>query len=303
MPFGSTDKRDHLRRIAEETLHVVDRGAYILRPSNVGYDLRNGMEYMKSGTQYYAADSLLSTWSHSPVVISAGAKPKIVFHEESTISGARRLSATLSSHSSHKRIGILNFASATKPGGGFINGAQAQEESLARSSTLYPSLMTNRAQQFYSSHKYDRKHGYYTHAMIYSPDVVFFRDDNGNWTEPLVADVLTSAAVNAGEVRRAGKGPEGKIEAVMRERMGRLLYLFSQRGVRNLVLGSFGTGVFRNNVETVARIWAELLVVDGARFRGLFDRVVFAILGKETYDTFERSFKHREDYGRTHGGL
>jgi uncharacterized protein (TIGR02452 family) len=81
--------------------------------------------------------------------------------------------------------------------------------------------------------------------MIYSPGVIFFRDDEGGWTEPLEADVLVSAAVNAGVARRAGEGAEVRIEAAMRERMARVLFLFSQQGVRNVVLGSFGTGVFR----------------------------------------------------------
>jgi len=290
---GGNDKRNHLRKVAEETLAAIKRGSYILPTSNIGYDLRANIEYQKSGTQYYDADSLLSTWLRPPAVTSAGTQTDTWVLEESTISGARLLSEILSSKSSHEKIGILNFASAKNPGGGFINGAQAQEESLARSSTLYPSLMTNTAQRFYSSHKRDPKHGYYSHAMIYAPNVIFFRDDDGGWTKPLTADVLVSAAVNAGEVRRAGKGPEGRIEAVMKERMGRLLFLFVQHGVRNLVLGSFGTGVFRNNVETIARIWADLLVVDGARFKGSFDRVVFAILGKQTFDTFEETFKQQ----------
>jgi uncharacterized protein (TIGR02452 family) len=292
---SGTDKRNHLRKIAEETLDVIKHGSYILPTSNVCHDLRNMIEYMKSGTKYYAADSFLSTWSHSPAATAPGIQPEIWILEESTICGVRLLSGILSSLSSpgDEKIGILNFASAKYPGGGFINGAQAQEESLARSSTLYPSLMTHTAQQFYSSHKHDPRHGFYSHAMVYSPGVVFFRDDDGGWTKPLKADVLVSAAVNAGEVRRAGKGSESRIESVMRERMGRVLFLFSQRGVRNLVLGSFGTGVFRNNVETIARIWAELLVVDGARFKGSFDRVVFAILGKQTFDTFDETFKQR----------
>jgi uncharacterized protein (TIGR02452 family) len=87
--------------------------------------------------------------------------------------------------------------------------------------------------------------------MIYSPGVIFFRDDDGGWTEPLEADVLVSAAVNAGVARNslhgrvAGKGEEVKIEAAMKERMARVLFLFSKQGVRNVVLGSFGTGVFR----------------------------------------------------------
>jgi uncharacterized protein (TIGR02452 family) len=111
--------------------------------------------------------------------------------------------------------------------------------------------MTSTAQKFYMSHRRDPKAGYYSHAMIYSPGVVFFRDDYGGWTEPLEADVLVSAAVNAGEVRNswycyfAGIGDEVTIEAEMRERMARILFLFDQQGIRNVVLGSFGTGVFR----------------------------------------------------------
>ena len=134
------------------------------------------------------------------------------------------MSCVLASENLTDKLGILNFASAHSPGGGFINGAQAQEESLARSSTLYPSLMTNTGQQFYALHKGDPKGGYYTHAMIYSPGVVFFRDDDGSWTEPLEADVLVSAAVNAGAVRNSlhwrasGKDEEDRIEFAMKER-------------------------------------------------------------------------------------
>ena len=38
--------------------------------------------------------------------------------------------------------------------------------------------------------------------MVYSPGIVLIRDDNGEWRSPVEVDVLTSAAVNAGEIRR-----------------------------------------------------------------------------------------------------
>jgi uncharacterized protein (TIGR02452 family) len=68
---------------------------------------------------------------------------------------------------------VLNFASAKNPGGGFLNGARAQEESLARSSALYPCL---RKSGMYDHH---RASGdcLYTDWMIVSPEVPVYRDD------------------------------------------------------------------------------------------------------------------------------
>src|SRR6202042_2667598 len=130
------------------------------------------------------------------------------------------------------KIGVLNFASATKPGGGFLNGAQAQEESIARSSTLYPTLVSHVAREFYEIQNDDPPNAYYTHSIIYSPDVEVFRDDDGGWTKPMSIEVLTCAAVNAGEGRGtrnsvpAGQSTEGRIRSVMGGRMARILYLF-----------------------------------------------------------------------------
>merc|ERR1712113_311861 len=65
--------------------------------------------------------------------------------------------------------GVLNFASARNPGGGFTTGAQAQEESIARSSGLYPCLTKYFDEFFIPSRR--APSGAYTHAMIYSPAV------------------------------------------------------------------------------------------------------------------------------------
>ncbi|KAI0698311.1 hypothetical protein C8T65DRAFT_13669 [Cerioporus squamosus] len=272
----STDRRARLKDIADTTLDAIDRGSYILDETT--HDLRVAMDQSKRQTTYHAPDSL-SSWASAtpPPPVS---HTKISLLEMSTLEGARYLHDTLGSQASDthqqdslssRKVGVLNFASAKKPGGGFKSGAQAQEESIARSSTLYPTLMTRVAQAFYTLHNRDPKAGYYTHAMIYSPGVTVFRADNGDFVEPYSIDVLTSPAVNAGVARKtlfgrvAGPNVESKIEQAMRERMARVLYLFEQQGVKHLVLGSFGTGVFKNKVDTVASIWADLLAGDNAR--------------------------------------
>ncbi|KAG1836089.1 hypothetical protein DFJ58DRAFT_719185 [Suillus subalutaceus] len=252
------DRRNRLQEIAQSTMDAIENGTVTIANFN----------FSNHNTRYYAPDYLLSTWSTSDPPRNPTAKSEVSILEISTLDGARLLFNTISSRStSFGRIAILNFASATRPGGGFLNGAQAQED----------------AQRFYQLHTHDRNRGFYHHAMVYTPSVVILKDDAGNWASPFEVDVLTSAAVNAGDVRKkiGDKSElaeiEEPIESVMKERMARILFLFEQQGAKNIVLGSFGTGVFQNDIKVVAKIWAELLTVKGARYRHSFDRVVFAI--------------------------
>jgi uncharacterized protein (TIGR02452 family) len=299
MPFTKQDnaRRALLRKIADETLKAIQTG-FVL--GNISHSLRDRTKASEDRTRYFAPESLLSLWSTNPSLPASPSQPpsiEVSILEISTLDGARYLAAK----ARHPiKIGVLNFASAKKPGGGFLSGAQAQEESIARSSTLYPTLLTKTSEKFYTLHNHDTKGGYYSHAMIYSPGVLIFRDDDGGWVEPLEVDVLTSPAVNAGVVRKTVHGrlmpeaTEGRIKKAMAERMGRVLFLFEKEGVRNIVLGSFGTGVFQNNVEVVAQLWADLLTVPGARFSCSFERVVFAILGRKTFVDFKDAFIAQE---------
>ncbi|CAA7261939.1 unnamed protein product [Cyclocybe aegerita] len=307
-------RRSELRKIGEETLYAIDQGICSYR--GVDYPLKDRVKDLKKNTKFYGHDSsIVKGWaaakSAAPKSRADAPPTQISVLHISTLKAARLLDNAYQNFPADpvaNRTGVLNFASATKPGGGFKNGADAQEESLARSSTLFCSLSTSEAEKFYDLHKREsaaNAAAYYSHAMIYSPKTTFFRDDDGQWLHPFDIDVLSCAAVNAGEVRKgqttggstataptAGTGnvTEIGIEKEMSERMGRILYVFEREGVRNLVLGTFGTGVFRNSISTVARIWAHLLLTPDARYKDSFDRIIFAITGEDTFVEFQTAF-------------
>ena len=296
---GSGDAaRNERRAIAKSTLEVIEAGHYVVE--GIEHDIRPQLDAMLSGTRYYSPDSLLSHWPRPPTGDYTRKKAtEISIVEISTLECAKLLSSTpyTSPEETRRRVGVLNFACAKYPGGGFLLGANAQEESIARSSTLYSSLTCPTGEQFYDLHKKDPSGGYYTHAMIFSPDVTVFRADTGGLVDPIQIDVVTSPAVNARVVRRtsnAGEEEEEKIGKVMKERMSRILFLFEKHGIKDLVLGSFGTGAFQNKISVVAPVWAELLAVPGARFSNSFDRVTFAILGHQTLAEFKDAFEARQ---------
>ncbi|KZW03154.1 hypothetical protein EXIGLDRAFT_738009 [Exidia glandulosa HHB12029] len=281
-------QRERLAKIAGETLSAIENGSYMLGTS--AYRLAPAVAAMTQNTIFEAASTPLANWQHRTSHVTAHTtRTSFAISEVSTLVAVRKLAQDPAA-----TVGALNFASAKHPGGGFLTGAQAQEESLARSSTLYCSLTCPVGAQFYAEHK---EPGYYSHAMLWSPGVLFFRSDDGGWLPPVAAGVLTSAAVNAGAVKQRLAENEhaeadGRIEACMHERMARILALFERQGSTHVVLGSFGTGVFKNDVSTIAKLWADLLGPN-QRFENSFRHVEFAILGRETFEVFKAGFERR----------
>lgn len=212
-------------------------------PDGKEVNISAGNKKLIEGTKYYGVNAFKS--APVPPTDWQTVLPT-EFKERSTIAAARDWG---SREAYVGRVGALNFASAKRRGGGFKNGAQAQEESLARASNLYLSLSQDKVDKFYEAHQRDDSDGYYSDAMIYSKGVTVFRDEFEQWASPVEVDMLTSAAVNAGVVRRRMIGRafrrdevEQAIEEKMLERMSKILQLFAEQKVKVLVLGSFGTG-------------------------------------------------------------
>ena len=181
-------------------------------------------------------------------------------------------------------IGVLNFASAKNPGGGFLNGAMAQEESLAASSTLYPTLTAH--ETYYRENRAHRSMMYLDYA-IYSPNVLFFRNGEFQLTDCQRASVLTLPAVNMGQVVLKGENEE-EAKCKMRQRMKLALGIFAEQQAKHLILGAYGCGVFRNDPKEVAVWWKEILEEGMGKY---FDSVFYAVLDRSKEQNCIRSFR------------
>ncbi|MEZ4861408.1 MAG: TIGR02452 family protein [Caldilineaceae bacterium] len=264
--------------IAKQTLAILEQGMYTTDDGAI-VQIAAQVVACNVATRGYDPQQLAAM--HLSVLRggSAFAQTVIELHNETTLAGALRL-YTLATY---QRIGVLNFASAKNPGGGFLNGSQAQEESLARSSALYASL--TQCPGYYAYHRRNRDACYSDH-MIYSPACPIFRTDDGALlSQPYTVDFITSAAPNAGALR----GYRAQLELIFKARMGKMLALAVNNRCDALVLGAWGCGVFRNEPAMVARLFGEYLL-PGQPFHGYFKRVLFAVLdpspGLETFKAF-----------------
>jgi uncharacterized protein (TIGR02452 family) len=187
------------------------------------------------------------------------AETRVQVVNETTLGAARRLVET------GARPLALNFANGVHPGGGFLEGARAQEEVLCRSSALYETLVGD---PMYEAHAW-RPRPDSTDWAIYSPGVPVFRTDDGaTLPQPWPLDVLTCAAPYAPAIGQPESGD------LLERRIRRVLAIALAYGHTVLVLGAWGCGAFYNDPWRTARDFRSALE---SEFAGGFGDVVFAI--------------------------
>lgn len=269
------------KAIAQSTIEALERGSYTTSDGTM-IDLTPYMQYCVQGTICYTPDELdAMPLPNLPDVTPIRTTFELV--NETTLQGCARLSESRK----EQLLGVLNFASARNPGGGFLGGAQAQEESLARSSGLYFSL--RQCPDFYTFHR-AQSSLLYSDRMIYSPQCIVFRNDDGNYLDvPYVVDFITSPAPNAGAIRINEPESTPHIEPVLRERASKVLKLAAHQGCDTLVLGAWGCGVFQNDPAMVASAFYDLLKPDGVHAQW-FDHVLFSVYDKSRDQRTFRAF-------------
>jgi len=262
---------------AKETLEILERGWYEL--DNAKVNISQEVSDSINCTEVYSPEDLDQLLTE--IQPEHNCKTLIEVVNETAMQGAIALDPK------NKQIGVLNFASAKNPGGGFMGGSKAQEESLARSSSLYVSI--NPKQEMYEFNR-KRKTYLYSDYMIYSENVVFFRNDDMELIPNYQVDVLTSPAVNVGAMLQNNRSELPNVDKVMLQRLDKLFSLFIHKGVKNLVLGAWGCGVFRNKPEDVVGYFEHFLK-KGGKYYGAFEKVRFSVLdrsGRGVFEQFER---------------
>ena len=276
------DRRQRLAEIFDDT-----RAFYRTDPA-----LAAAVEESKRGTKLYEAGQAPAF----PEVTKAG---KVTVSKSKTFEAAMRLAKQYPG----KKIAVLNFASASHPGGGVLDGSSAQEESLCRCSTLYPTLTQDfLSRQYYGVNRAARN-VLHTDACIYSPGIVICKTDT-DWPERMpqpdwcTVDVISCAAPNLRNEPANKYNPEtgeavsilpNDLQRIHEQRARQILAVAAANGVDILVLGAFGCGAFRNDPKVVAKTYAGVI----AEHRQAFDLIEFAIYCRdhetENYEAFRKA--------------
>lgn len=205
-----------------------------------------------------------------------------------------------------KKVAVLNFASASNPGGGVANGSSAQEECLCRCSTLYYNLTENYMwKNFYHPHRH-AANPLHNDDLIYTPDVVIFKSDTtypkllpeNQWKR---VNVITCAApnlrerpsnsYNSGDGNNAVKISNKDLEQLHVKRGRKILEAAAAYKNEVVILGAFGCGAFMNNPQVVANAYKQLV----SEFQYSFVIIEFAVYcspyDDSNFRVFDTTFK------------
>lgn len=205
----------------------------------------------------------------------------------------KRTTPSVKSKPDEPNVCVLNMASALRPGGGFLDGANSQEEFLCARTTLYPSLWDS----FYRLPDV---------SAIYSPDVLVFRNseveaDDLAKRDRYFVDVVSSSMVRFSDAK--GEGCSCGVSYCDRHRdlvirkMKGVLRIAQAKGVQKLVLGAWGCGAYGNPVKEVAKAWRKVIVgaqrqrkPNAERWEGI-NEIIFAIPDRSMMREFELAFQ------------
>lgn len=178
-------------------------------------------------------------------------------------------------------LAVLDFASFTSPGGGYIRGSWAQEEALCAESFLY-NVLEGQGDWYGENRRRNINCDLYRNRALVVPKVRFSREKIHAY-----ADVLVVAAPNARRAREEYKVKEDALVRAMRDRIRFALDIVDALGHRQVVLGAWGCGAFGWDADLVAELFREELA---AGAHGI-ELAIFAV-PRDRFDDHLARFEH-----------
>lgn len=251
-------------------------------------DLISSIQYSTKYQQFFSGIGSLPN-------LSAAAHPSnIIVSRKRTLEAAKAYKG--------KNVCILNFASATNPGGGVVKGSSAQEEAICRCSTLYPCLNKQKNWNlFYNPHR-NTEDPLHNDDCIYTPKVTVFKSDDDSpkilpASEWYNVNVITCAApnlrknpsntMNSGDGVLSAKISNSDLQKLHEKRLTRILDIAASQGNEVVILGAFGCGAFRNPPEVVSAAAKSVL----SKYAAKFETIEFAVYCPPQDDTNYQIFK------------
>ncbi len=258
--------KEYLRKIAQQTMHTVAFGGFKnvrIDPAMQNRMINNTVLTSRGSLQKRTQDLFQN---RCPVKV----------YNQDTFDCAYGLK-----QKGHK-VAVLNMANPTHVGGGWKNGARAQEEELFRRSNLHKALDGNQNLIGQMGGKYLIK----TNQAVYSPEVQVFRR-SGRYQKPYQehtpfdVDVISAAAPKKGTPYYP-QDPN-KYDRVMTELIENVLDTAIANGEDSIVLGAIGCGAFGHDSQRVANIFQKVLLND--YYRKNFKEIAFAVINDHNSST------------------
>lgn len=204
-----------------------------------------------------------------------------------------------------KHISVLNFASATNPGGGVTKGASAQEECLCRISTLYKCISASEiTEAFHKKHWRALKTGemdsFYNDDCIQTCNVTVFKSDTAkpvllpekDWFD---VDVISCAAPNLRRMSQHNKHwkknvTDQELLDIYKKRINRVLDIARYAKSEVVILGAFGCGAFANPPELVAKAMHASIDEHKYDFETIELAVYCPLRDTSNYEVFAKEF-------------
>jgi uncharacterized protein (TIGR02452 family) len=193
-----------------------------------------------------------------------------------------------------KKICVLNFASYKNPGGKFMDGSSAQEESICHESDLY-NVLKRFDNTYYAPHRQKgaANRSLYNDEAIYSPDITFTHqvgDTDSKIYRIFKADVLTCAAPNWTAAKAYHKVTLYENLDALVSRIQFIKNILEQEKVEVAILGAFGCGVFGQDPTDVAKIFNKTFS------NSTISSIVYAVpagLNRRNYNAFKTYIKEK----------